>query len=66
MMKTLFVSFLFLVAANSNVFAQSDGEKSPSIAADQAAFFDQFENLDSLNHHFFWRTRSEHLQRCAS
>lgn len=52
-MRTLFVSFLFLVATNSNVFAQSDGEKSPSIAADQAAFFEQFENLDSVNHQLF-------------
>lgn len=53
MMKTLFVSFLFLTTINAAVFAQDSKESFSSIAAEQASFFEQFEDLDSVNQSLF-------------
>ncbi|MFK7908290.1 MAG: glycosyl hydrolase family 18 protein [Chitinophagales bacterium] len=53
MMKTFFVSFLFLVAIISEVFAQNTEESFPSISAEQATFFEQYEDLDSVNQILF-------------
>ncbi|MEZ4887127.1 MAG: glycosyl hydrolase family 18 protein [Chitinophagales bacterium] len=53
MMKTLFVSILFFITTLSLVFAQNTEESSPSISADQTAYFEQFEDLDSVNQVLF-------------
>ncbi|MGB0929290.1 MAG: glycosyl hydrolase family 18 protein [Chitinophagales bacterium] len=53
MIKTLFVSFLFFAATMTAIFAQDSDESHASIKAEQSLFFEQTENLDSINMEFF-------------